>query len=167
MGLISNQESVDTYIEGFIKLTRKNPQRLANVKEAWDTFSWTIAMQMRNNKTFKQATEEILQDPVTIADILSQPVRKKPKSGKGKDKKGKGKTKNKYNSWQNYNRYQPYPSQPSNPAAFPPPAPLGNQHYHYGPPPPPTFVSPQPKGNHKGDKNKGGHKTKTFSKSQK
>ena len=87
---ISNQESIDTYIERFIQLTRKNPQRLANVKEAWDTFSC---------KTFKQATEEILQDPVTIADILSQPPRKKPKSGKGKDKKGKGKgkTKNRYN----------------------------------------------------------------------
>ena len=109
---ISNQESIDTYIERFIQLTRKNPQRLANVKEAWDTFSWTIAMQMRNNKTFKQATEEILQDPVTIADILSQPPRKKPKSGKGKDKKGKGKgkTKNRYNTWQTNPRYQPYPS---------------------------------------------------------
>ena len=167
---ISNQESIDTYIERFIQLTRKNPQRLANVKEAWDTFSWTIAMQMRNNMTFKQATEEILQDPVTIADILSQPPRKKPKSGKGKDKKGKGKgkTKNKYTTWNTNPRYQPYPSQPSNPASFPPTAPLGIQHYHYGPPPPPpTFVNPQAKGHHKGDKNKGGHKSKTFSKSQK
>ena len=167
---ISNQESIDTYIERFIQLTRKNPQRLANVKEAWDTFSWTIAMQMRNNMTFKQATEEILQDPVTIADILSQPPRKKPKSGKGKDKKGKGKgkTKNKYTTWNTNPRYQPYPSQPSNPASFPPTAPLGIQHYHYGPPPPPpTFVNPQTKGHHKGDKNKGGHKSKTFSKSQK
>ena len=33
--------------------------------------------------------------------------------------------------------------------------------------PPPTFVNPQAKGHHKGDKNKGGHKSKTFSKSQK
>ena len=86
---ISNQESIDTYIERFIQLTRKNPQRLPNVKEAWDTFSWTIAMQMRNNMTFKQATEEILQDPVTIADILSQPPRKKPRAERARTRKAR------------------------------------------------------------------------------
>ena len=110
---ISAQEAIDNYIERFIQLTRKNPQRLPNVKEAWDTFSWTIAMRMRNNVTFKQATEEILQDPVTIADILSQPVRKKIKPDKDKGKikgKGKGKTKNKAYTWQNQYRQQPYPS---------------------------------------------------------
>lgn len=70
---ISTQETIDAYIERCVQLTRKNPQRLHNVKEAWDTFSWTIAMLMRNNISFKQATEEILQDPVTIADILTYP----------------------------------------------------------------------------------------------
>ena len=76
---ISSQDTIDTYINRFVQLTRKNPQRLPNVKEAWDTFSWNIALEMRNNKTFKQATEEILQDPVTLADILSQPLKKKSK----------------------------------------------------------------------------------------
>ena len=110
---ISTQEIIDNYIERFIQLTRKNPQRLPNVKEAWDTFSWTIAMRLRNNVTFKQATEEILQDPVTIADILSQPVRKKPRFDKDKGKikgKGKGKTKNKSYTRQPQYRQQPYTS---------------------------------------------------------
>ena len=167
---ISNQESIDTYIERFIQLTRKNPQRLANVKEAWDTFSWTIAMQMRNNMTFKQATEEILQDPVTIADILSQPPRKKPKSGKGKDKKGKGKgkTKNKYITWNTNPRYQAIPIPTIQPSVLPTNGTIGHSTLPlWPPPPPPTFVNPQTKGHHKGDKNKGGHKSKTFSKSQK
>ena len=51
---ISAQEAIDAYIERFIQLTGKNPQQLA-----WETFSWTIAMRMRNSISFKQATNLI------------------------------------------------------------------------------------------------------------
>ena len=102
-------QGIDAYIDRFIQLTRKNPQRLPNVKEAWDTFSWDIAMKMRNSTSFKQATDDVLQDPVTLAYILAQPICKKTKNdkGKGKETKGKGKSKQKTNHWQPYNRYQP------------------------------------------------------------
>ena len=161
---ISAQETIDNYIERFIQLTRKNPQRLPNVKEAWDTFSWTIAMRMRNNITFKQATEEILQDPVTIADILSQPIRKKTKPDKDKGKikgKGKGKYKGKNNLWQNNYRYHPYPSPATSHHTFPPAPPAIQSTYPYGPPPqPPTYLPAPAKGQHKGKKSKHAPNTK-------
>ena len=161
---ISTQETIDNYIERFIQLTRKNPQRLPNVKEAWDTFSWTIAMRMRNNITFKQATEEILQDPVTIADILSQPIRKKTKSDKDKGKtkgKGKGKYKSKTNTWQNNYRYQPYQQPATSHHTFPPAPPSTPSTYSYGPPPqPPTYPAAPAKGQHKGKKGKHSPNTK-------
>ena len=155
---ISTQEIIDNYIERFIQLTRKNSQRLPNVKEAWDTFSWTIAMRLRNNVTFKQATEEILQDPVTIADILSQPVRKKPRFDKDKGKikgKGKGKTKNKSHTWPPQYRQQPYTSASYPTHTFPPTPPTAQPAYSYGPPPQhSTYSAPSAKGQHKGKKSK-------------
>ena len=155
---ISTQDAVDVYIDRFIQLTRKNSQRLQNVKDAWDTFACTIAMRMRTNVTFKQATEEILQDPVIIADILSQPPRKKPRLEKGKTKKGKGKGKNKtkYNQWNYQPRYQPY-QPPANTSQYSTTsAPVPNPPYHYGPPPQPPnpFPPSPPKGGQKGHKGK-------------
>ena len=155
---ISSQDTIDTYINRFVQLTRKNPQRLPNVKEAWDTFSWNIALEMRNNQTFKQATEEILQDPVTLADILSQPLKKRSKGEKGGKAKGKGKgktkTKSKYQYWTPSHRYQPYPPNQQH-QIFPPPIP---------PTPTPTYQPNQtqpnpppwnpPKGSSKGTKGK-------------
>ncbi len=71
-------------------------------------------MKMRNNISFKQASEEVLQDPVTLADILAQRLRKKTKSdkSKGKKSKGEGKSKQKQPQWQPQPRYQPYQSPP-------------------------------------------------------
>ena len=166
---ISTQEIIDNYIERFIQLTRKNPQRLPNVKEAWDTFSWTIAMRLRNNITFKQATEEILQDPVAIADILSQPVRKKPKSDKEKGKikgKGQGKAKTKSLPWSNPYRQHPYQTPANSNYSFPPTPPTAQSAYPYGPPPQtPTYFPPPAKGQHKGKKGKPTTHTKSSGKS--
>ena len=154
---ISAQDTIDNYINRFVQLTRKNPQRLPNVKEAWDTFSWNIALEMRNNKSFKQATEEILQDPVTLADILSQPPKKKAKGDKGGKAKGKGKgkhkSKSKYNYWTPNHRYQPY--QVTQHHNFPPPIPTTppptHQQQQTTPNPPPWNP---PKGSSKGTKGK-------------
>ena len=51
---ISSQDTIDTYINRFVQLTRKNPQRLPNIKEAWDTFSWKIALEMRSSRLPKR-----------------------------------------------------------------------------------------------------------------
>ena len=150
---ISSQDTIDNYINRFVQLTRKNPQRLPNVKEAWDTFSWNIALEMRNNKSFKQATE----DPVTLAGILSQPPKKKAKGDKGGKAKGKGKgkhkSKSKYNYWTPNHRYQPY--QVTQHHNFPPPIPTTppptHQQQQTTPNPPPWNP---PKGSSKGTKGK-------------
>ena len=167
---ISTQDHIDTYIDRFIQLTRKNPQRLPNVKEAWDTFSWNIAMEMRNGKTFKQSTTEILQDPVSLADILSQPLKKRAKGDKGPKGKGKGKNKSKTKAkgptWTPNIRYQPY--QPTTYQPFPPQMPLPQPPNNYQPTPPPPNPTWVPnKGTSKGHKGKqqtGKHNSKSTTK---
>ena len=120
-------------------------------------------MRMRNNITFKQATEEILQDPYHCRHPVTT-NRKKTKSDKDKGKtkgKGKGKYKSKINTWQNNYRYQPYQQPATSHHTFPPAPPSTPSTYSYGPPPqPPTYPAAPAKGQHKGKKGKHSPNTK-------
>ena len=48
------------HIQRFEQLIRRHADRIPQVKEAWNTFSWQLAMQMRSGVTFKQASTDIL-----------------------------------------------------------------------------------------------------------
>ena len=168
---ISNQESIDTYIERFIQLTRKNPQRLANVKEAWDTFSWTIAMQMRNNMTSNRLPRRSSKTHAVYHrrhpfPTSSQEAQERERQGQEGQGQGQDQEQVQYVEYQSQIPAIPIPT--IQPCGFPTNGTIGHSTLSLWPTtPPPTFVSPQAKGHHKGDKNKGGHKSKTFSKSQK
>ena len=84
---------IDNYIQRFEQLIRRHADRIQQVKEAWNTFAWQLAMQMRSGVTFKQASSDILQDTIQLTDILSQPVTKKPRNDRSPKGKGKGKYK--------------------------------------------------------------------------
>ena len=130
---IGTETEITTYIDRFKTLTRKNANRLPNIKALWDTFAWEIAVHMRTSATFGQITSDLLSDPIQLADILSQPFTKKQKGKKG-DGKGKYKTK-KGNTWQNntwYNNRQNHNQWRNN---------TYNQQYQAFPPAPPCLTA--------------------------
>ena len=53
------KKSVHRYCEWFKRLTRKNAQRLPQIKTLWEAFSWEIAMQMRSKNSFDTITENL------------------------------------------------------------------------------------------------------------
>ena len=103
------EKSIIKYCDWFTTLVRKHNTRLAQIKTLWETFSWDIAMRMRQNETFPIITEEIMQDLTTVNDALMQSPKKKQRNndqdqqqqqqqrwrtprgqpGKGKGNKGK------------------------------------------------------------------------------
>ena len=56
---LSSEHQINTYIDKFINMARTHSRSLPNVKEAWESCGWQIAMQLRNGSTFEQATTEI------------------------------------------------------------------------------------------------------------
>ena len=63
-----DETDINTYIQRFETLTRRHSDRLPQIKDAWMTFSSQIAMQMRAGVTFKQASQDVLQDTVQLTD---------------------------------------------------------------------------------------------------
>ena len=71
----ADEEDINTYIEWFTRICRKNAKMLGQVKEYWDHSSWTLALAMRGqtiglNMTFKQATSEIMNDLSALNNIF-------------------------------------------------------------------------------------------------
>ena len=110
---------INEFIDKFCRITRQHQQRLLQVKDSWETFTWQLAMKMRSGATFSKATKELLADTTTMNDILSQPAKKQPRtetrrpqnnSSQFRQPKGRGK-----NTWGNKG-YQttsyPYNNQP-------------------------------------------------------
>ncbi|CAE8606427.1 unnamed protein product [Polarella glacialis] len=69
------EDDVNLYIEWFIRISRKHAKMLNQVKEYWDHSSWTTALAMRGqtigmNMTFKQATNDILNDLSALNNIF-------------------------------------------------------------------------------------------------
>ena len=106
---LSTEQQINLYIDKFSNLARTHGKILPNVKEAWDSCGWRIAMQMRNGLTFEQSALEIAQDHYRTQDILAQPVKNRARTdswqqpirspyNKGKSK-SKGKGKGKRQSW--------------------------------------------------------------------
>ena len=140
------EKSIIKYCEWFTTLVRKNNTRLAQIKTLWETFSWDIAMRMRQNETFPIITEEIMQDLTTVNDALMQSPKKKQRNdqeqqqqrwrtpkghpGKGKGNKGKKGTGKQWQwpqpTWTTTWQQPSFPPQPPHlaaPAATPPPQP--------------------------------------------
>ena len=184
---IGEETDINNYIQRFEQLIRRHTDRIPQVKEAWNTFSWQLAMQMRSGVTFKEASTDILQDTIQLTDILSQPVSKKPRSERTPKGKGKGKYKSDRQPFRPIRfprRYttqpyqQPLPSQPSNPFwQQPPPWQQPTQQPQWQPntPPPPNWganarpvQTPPPTAPPKGQnpKGKGGKKGKSAPKWQ-
>ena len=90
---IGEETDIQNYIQRFEQLVRRHADRIPQVKEAWNTFSWQLAMQMRSGVTFKEASADILQDTIQLTDILSQPASKRPRNDRSPKGKGKGKYK--------------------------------------------------------------------------
>ncbi len=175
---IGEEPDIHHYIQRFEQLIRRHADRIPQVKEAWNTFSWQLAMQMRSGVTFKQASADILQDDtIQLTDILSQPATKKPRSERSPKGKGKGKYKSDRQPFRpirlprryNTQPYQPsMPSQPSNSQWQPPPQwnqPPQQIQWQPNAPPPPQWgpnarpAQPAPpaapvKGHHSGKKGK-------------
>jgi len=92
---LGDEVDINNFIQRFETLTRRHNDRLQQIKAAWNTFSWQIAMQMRGGVTFKQASQDVIQDTVQLTDILTQPSPKKPRRESSPYKGGKGKGKGK------------------------------------------------------------------------
>ena len=116
---IGDETDINEFIDKFCRITRQHQQRLLQVKDSWETFTWQLAMKMRSGATFSKATKELLADTTTMNDILSQPAKKQPRtetrrpqnnSSQFRQPKGRGK-----NRWGNKG-YQttsyPYNNQP-------------------------------------------------------
>ena len=154
---IGDETDINSYIQRFETLTRRHSDRLPQIKDAWITFSSQIAMQMRAGITFKQATQDVLQDTVQLTDILSQPSPKKPRRDTTPSPGGKGKGKGKqYWRPSRFNRrfqQQPYYHQnnyqQAAPSNFQPtPQPQWQQQPQWNPPPPPANWQQQPPAAH-------------------
>ena len=173
---IGEETDIQNYIQRFEQLVRRHADRIPQVKEAWNTFSWQLAMQMRSGVTFKEASADILQDTIQLTDILSQPATKRPRNDRSPKGKGKGKYKSDRQPFRpvrtprrfdNQPYQQPSHSQPSNPQWQQPPpwqAQPHQQQWQPNTPPPPTWApNPRPPNqNPKGHqpKGKGGKKGK-------
>ena len=92
---LGDEVDINNFIQRFETLTRRHNDRLQQIKTAWNTFSWQIAMQMRGGVTFKQASQDVTQDTVQLTDILTQASPKKPRRESSPYKGGKGKGKGK------------------------------------------------------------------------
>ena len=46
----ADEEDINTYIEWFTRICRKNAKMLGQVKEYWDHSSWTLALAMRADR---------------------------------------------------------------------------------------------------------------------
>ena len=64
------------YIEFFVKQTRLRPSKLDAVKKLWDSAGWRVALAMRSNASFREATAQVMQDSGFINDCIqaTQPV---------------------------------------------------------------------------------------------
>ena len=116
---IGDEADINEFIDKFCRITRQHQQRLLQVTDSWETFTWQLAIKMRSGATFSKATKELLADTTTMNDILSQPAKKQPRtetrrpqnnSSQFRQPKGRGK-----NTWGNKG-YQttsyPYNNQP-------------------------------------------------------
>ena len=67
---IGAETHVIEYIDWFIKHVRIRPQRLDTVKRLWDASGWRLALDLRSNRTFREATTDIMQDTSFLADNM-------------------------------------------------------------------------------------------------
>ena len=120
---LGDEVDINNFIQRFETLTRRHNDRLQQIKAAWNTFSWQIAMQMRGGVTFKQASQDVIQDTVQLTDILTQPSPKKPRreSSPYKGGKGKGKGKQYWRPSRFNRRYQNQPYHNAPPYQYQPP----------------------------------------------
>ena len=145
---LGDEVDINNFIQRFETLTRRHNDRLQQIKAAWNTFSWQIAMQMRGGVTFKQASQDVIQDTVQLTDILTQPSPKKPRreSSPYKGGKGKGKGKQYWRPSRFNRRYQqqpyhnppPYQYQPLQNNFQTPQGQQWQQQTQWNPPPPPV-----------------------------
>ena len=89
---LGDEVDINNFIQRFETLTRRHNDRLQQIKAAWNTFSWQIAMQMRGGVNLKQASQDVIQDTV---QLTTQPSPKKPRRESSPYKGGKGKGKGK------------------------------------------------------------------------
>ena len=103
-------------------------EELLKITTGQNTFTWEIAMRMRQNESFPNITDELMADLTTVNDALMQSERKKQRTeqqpwrtGKGKSKgKGKGKWSKSSPSWSSQ-RQAPWPTTfPPQPPAYSP-----------------------------------------------
>ena len=120
---LGDEVDINNFIQRFETLTRRHNDRLQQIKAAWNTFSWQIAMQMRGGVTFKQASQDVIQDTVQLTDILTQPSPKKQRreSSPYKGGKGKGKGKQYWRPSRFNRRYQNQPYHNAPPYQYQPP----------------------------------------------
>ena len=100
---LADEPHIDQFIEWFIILIRKYPNKLWAVKEIWDTITWDIALAMRKGQKFATISVERMADPELRFEILNgnapkdSPTKRTPRSEAWKEDKppGKGTTKGK------------------------------------------------------------------------
>ena len=68
----ADEPTASRWTDYFVKLARNRQQELHLVKSIWDSASWTVALAMRINKTFKEATEELLANQQWFSDAFNQ-----------------------------------------------------------------------------------------------
>ena len=122
---MGDEPVIDEYIEWFNILVRKNPDKLYNVKQLWEKASWTIALEMRDDRrSFASLTHEIMGDQKLMNDCMSsrEPMtpqkrlkshnwasspdkRQKPTKGDSKGGKFTWKSSSSYQGQKGYNNY--------------------------------------------------------------
>ena len=93
-----SEPSIRKWCEHFNGLLRKHAHNLGAVKEAWDTMSWKLALDMRNGITFDLSTDNMLKDiSLWLEFFMTSPSPRKRtfsahNEGKGQPPKTKTKT---------------------------------------------------------------------------
>ena len=133
-----SETSIRKWCDHFSSLLRKHSQNLGAVKEAWDTLSWQLALDMRQGVTFDLSTSNMMKDvSLWLEFFVTAPSRKRPldskynnpfspqKKLKGNKGSGKGKGKDHgRNLTLALNYQQPQQTKPFN--AWPSPAPANS-----------------------------------------
>ena len=84
---IGTEKAVNKYCDWWVTLVHRNSNKLPQIKTLWESFSWDIAMRMRQTETFNTITEELMADLSTVNDALMQSPKKKPRTGREDNKR--------------------------------------------------------------------------------